>query len=134
MTHFEKLSFCRGVSVLLKTFVTTSIHATIYIDVKLYSCKFWWYASFKPDDPCMNHLLWKPLDIYIYIYIYITSCMGTMKFVVRFLIYRNYFIRYGMKVFLKLKNYGISDNLLNLSEDFLRNRKKSFLDGQTSNW
>ena len=60
--------------------------------------------------------------------------MGTMKFVVRFLIYRNYFIRYGMKVFLKLKNYGISDNLLNLSEDFLRNRKKSFLDGQTSNW
>ena len=35
----------------------------------------------------------------------------------------------------KLKQIGISGNLLNISEDFLRNRKQRVvLNGQTSNW
>ena len=37
--------------------------------------------------------------------------------------------------FLKLKQNGISGNLLNVSEDFLKNRKQRVvLNGQISNW
>ena len=59
-----------------------------------------------------------------------------MKFEVYLLIYRKRLTRYGTKVFVfELKQNGISGNLPNIFEDFLRNRKQRVvLNGQTSNW
>ena len=58
-----------------------------------------------------------------------------MKFEVYFLIYRKRLRRYGTKILFKLKLNGVSGNLLNIFEGFLRNRKQRVvLNDQTFNW
>ena len=64
---------------------------------------------------------------------YITLWMKVMEFEVYFLIYRKRLSCEGL-VF-KLKWNGISGNLLNILDDFLRNRKQRVvLNWQTYNW
>ena len=62
--------------------------------------------------------------------------MKVMKFEAYFLIYRKVFDKVWHEgLVFKLKQNGISGNLLNIFEDFLRNRKQRVvLNGQISNW
>ena len=62
--------------------------------------------------------------------------MNVMKFDAYFLIYRKAFDKlWHERLVFKLKQHGISGNLLNIFEDILRNKKQRVvLTGQTSNW
>ena len=58
-----------------------------------------------------------------------------LKFVEYFLIFRRLLTRCDMMGFFKLRQNGISGDIMNILQDFLRNRKQRVaLNGQCSSW
>ena len=86
-------------------------------------------SGFKPGDSCINQLLSISHEIY-------SSLDDGFEVRSVFLDISKAFDKFWHEgIIFKLKKNGISDDLLNILSDFLRNRKQRvMLNGQTSSW
>ena len=86
-------------------------------------------SGFKPGDSCINQLLWINHEIYQ------SFDEGFDVRTVFLDISKTFDKVWHNGLIFKLKQNGISGNLLNLLSNFLRNRKQRVvLNGQTSSW
>ena len=85
-------------------------------------------SGFKPGDSCINQLLSITQETYL--------LMMDLKLEVFFLDISKAFDKVWYEgIIFELKQNGISDDLLNILSDFLRNRKQRVtLNGQSSSW
>ena len=86
-------------------------------------------SGFKPGDSCINQLLSITHDIY-------SSFDDGLEVRSVFLdIYKAFDKVWHEGIIYKLKQYGISDDLLNILSDFLRNTKQGVMfNGHSSSW
>ena len=86
-------------------------------------------SGFKPGDPCINQILSIAHEIY-------SSFDDVFEVRSVFLDISKAFDKVWHEgIIFKLQQNGISDDLLNISSDFLRNRKQRVtLNGQSSSW